>query len=147
MHLGSDLVVRTIDLIASKDVETKRQPEQSPSSAPKLSKETSCINWEDPLQIIYNKIRGLSPYPAAWSSFISGKENYMMKFYHVRPDFIKHQDNIGQIISTKKSLKIAVKDGYLNLDEVQLSGKRKMDVVSLLNGFQFSDDAIMLWKI
>ena len=145
MDIGSDLVIQTVDLIASGRYKTEKQPVIAPSKAPKLYKNNCSINWNDSLRGIYNKIRGLSPYPAAWSSFISNGETYTIKLYYTQPEYVKHDESIGKIIATKQSLKIAVSDGFLLLQEVQLSGKRKMDVKSLLNGFQFSDDAHLLW--
>jgi len=145
MEKGGELVLRTVDLIDAQNFITKKQPTIAPSKAPKLYTENCLINWHDPLKNIYDKIRGLSPYPAAWSKFISNDEEFTMKLFETKPEFCKHNDSIGNIITTKKSIKIAVVDGYLVLDEVQLSGKRKMDVKSLLNGFQFSQNAKMLW--
>ena len=145
MQVGAKLVIKTVDLIASDNYTTQKQPKIAPTSAPKLYKETCQINWEDSLTTIYNKIRGLSPYPTAWSTFTSNNENYTLKLYKVHPEFIKHKETIGAIINTKKTLKVVVEEGYLYLDEIQLSGKRKMDVKSLLNGFDFSTDAKMNW--
>lgn len=145
MQVGAKLVIKTVDLIASDNYTTQKQPKIAPTSAPKLYKETCQINWEDSLTTIYNKIRGLSPYPTAWSTFTSNNENYTLKLYKVHPEFIKHKETIGAIINTKKTLKVVVEEGYLYLDEIQLSGKRKMDVKSLLNGFDFSKDAKMNW--
>jgi len=146
MLKGSELVLKTVDLIAIGAYKTEKQPVLAPSKAPKLYKKTCSINWNDSLQVIYDKIRGLSPYPAAWSKFVSNREEFTIKFYETKPDFIKHDEKIGSILCTKKSIKIAVDDGFLFLHEIQLSGKRKMDVQSLLNGFQFSIDAHMLWE-
>lgn len=145
MSLGSDLVLKTVDIIAKGKLKTIKQPKIAASKAPKLYKNTCSIDWNDSLESIFNKIRGLSPYPAAWSKFVSNGEEYNMKFYQVRPEYVIHKDKIGSIIASKKNIKIAVKEGYLQLDEIQLSGKRRMDAISLLNGFQFSEDASMLW--
>lgn len=144
MKIGANLVLKTVNLIASGAVKTTKQVQKERSKAPKLYKEDNRINWKDSLESIYNKIRGLSPYPVAWSKFVSNEEEYTVKFYHTRPEYTIHNDIIGNIISTKKTVKIVVKDGYLFLEEIQLSGKRKMDVKSLLNGFQFSKNAKML---
>ena len=145
MHLGGGLVLKTVDRIASGTFKTKKQTVASSLKAPKLYKETTSIDWNDPLEAIYNKIRGLSPFPVAWSKFMSNKTEYSVKLYHTHPEFTKHKDPIGSIITSGKIMKIAVKGGYLFVDELQLSGKRKMHVKSLLNGFQFSENAKMLW--
>lgn len=144
MEKGGRLVLKTVNLIAKQDFKTTKQPAIAPSNAPKLYKDNCLVNWQEPLKTVYDKIRGLSPYPAAWCKFISNNEEFSMKFYHTHTDYCKHTDEIGQIITTKKSIKVALKDGYLILDEIQLSGKRKMDAISLLNGFHFSINARML---
>lgn len=146
MLLGSELVLKTVDLIESGNYKSEKQPVVAPSKAPKLYKNTCRINWNDSLQVIYNKIRGLNPYPAAWSQFVSNGEEFTIKLYNSKPEFIEHNEAIGSIITTKKNIKIAVTDGFLFLHEIQLSGKRKMDTQSLLNGFKFSVDAHMLWE-
>ena len=144
MQVGSELVLKTVDLIASNDYTTQKQPDIAISNAPKLFKENTQINWKLPLKPLYNMIRGLSPYPAAWSRFVTNGKEYSMKLYSTIPEYESHTDKIGKIISTKKELKIAVNGGYLKIEQLQLSGKKRMDTKSLLNGFQFSEDAEML---
>jgi len=145
MSLGAELVVKTVDLITSENYTTKKQPEIAPTNAPKLFKETCQINWDADAVSIYNKIRGLSPYPVAWSYFISNEETHTIKIYRSHIELTDHDNENGKLISDKKSLKVAVKNGYIYLDEVQLSGKRKMEVKSLLNGYRFSLNAKMSW--
>jgi methionyl-tRNA formyltransferase len=145
MDIGANLVIKTVDLISSGKYSTQKQPEIASTNAPKLYKETCQINWDTSLITIHNMIRGLSPYPAAWSRFTSKGEINTMKIYKTHVELIEHDGIIGSIISTKKSIKVVVKDGYLYLDEIQLSGKRKLDIKSLLNGFQFSSNAMMSW--
>lgn len=145
MEIGSALVSETVDLIATGNYKTAKQPVIAASNAPKLFKNTCNINWNESLHVIYNKIRGLSPYPSAWSTFMSNGEEFTLKFYSTTTEFIEHDKKIGSIITSKKTIKIAVTDGFLCLLEIQLSGKRKMSTQDLLNGFQFSEDAIMLW--
>lgn len=144
MLKGANLVVKTVDLIALENYKTKKQPKVVATKAPKLFKENTRIDWSEPLKDIYNKIRGLSPFPVAWSKFVMNGEEYTIKLYNTLPDYTQHQEKIGSIHTTNKTLKIAVKDGYLIVEELQLPGKRKMDTKSLLNGFQFSGDAQML---
>ncbi len=145
MEMGSILVLKTVDYIATDIYKTVKQPSKAPSKAPKLYKNTCSINWNDSLQDIYDKIRGLSPYPAAWSAFISNEEEYTMKFYAVSTEFIEHSEKIGSIHTSKKSIKIALNSGFLKLKEIQLSGKKRMSAQSLLNGFRFSENAHMIW--
>lgn len=144
MHLGADLVAETVDLIAKGEVTTIKQPEIEEKPAPKLYPHNCKINWFESLTNIYNHIRGLNPYPAAWSTIVNGNEEISAKIYRVSKEFDKHNLEVGKIVTTKKELKVAVTDGFLLIDEIKLSGKRKMDVKSLLNGFQFVDSAKML---
>jgi len=141
MQLGSELVLKTVDLIAVGKYKTQKQPDITPKPAPKLYQTNTLIDWHKPLEAIYNKIRGLSPYPSAWTSFVSNDKEYKIKIYASHIELTAHNHKVGLIISTKKTLKIAVKEGYLFLDDVQLSGKKRMFINNLLNGFPLSDDA------
>ena len=144
MFLGADLVTKTVDLISEGNVTTKKQPELEEKSAPKLNPENTKINWTHSIDTIYNQIRGLNPFPAAWTSIKNNDEEITAKIYAVRKEIQKHKFNTGKIIATKKELKVAVKDGFLIIDEIKISGKKKMDAKSLLNGYTFSEDAEML---
>ncbi|PKV64499.1 methionyl-tRNA formyltransferase [Polaribacter sp. Hel1_33_96] len=144
MFLGADLVTKTVDLISEGNVTTKKQPELEEKSAPKLNPENTKINWTHSLDTIYNQIRGLNPFPAAWTSIKNNDEEITAKIYAVRKEIQKHKFNTGKIIASKKELKVAIKDGFLIIDEIKISGKKKMDAKSLLNGYTFSEDAEML---
>lgn len=144
MNSGSDLVLKTVDLIATNKYETKKQPAIAQSNAPKLFKENTKIDWDQPLQTIYNFVRGLSPFPAAWSRFEMRGETLVIKIFQSFPEYTSHQFKNGTIHTTNKTLKIAVRDGFLVVEQLQLSGKRRMDTKSLLNGFHFSEEAYML---
>lgn len=141
MHLGADLVIETVELIKNNAVKTTQQPEKEEKTAYKLFPETCKINWQDSLENIYNKIRGLNPFPAAWTTLYNNGEEFSAKLFKVSKEYQKHSHPIGFILTTKKTMKIAVTNGYLIVHEIQLPGKKKMDVQSLLNGFSFSDDA------
>lgn len=145
MHLGSDLVIKTVELIKKGSVKTIPQPKSAEiKTAYKLNKDNCKIDWTDTLNNIYNKVRGLSPYPAAWCLLKNGNEQLNVKVYKVEKQEEDHDDKIGKIISSKKSVKVAVKKGYIILKEIKLPGKRKMDIISLLNGYSFNKDAKML---
>ncbi len=145
MHLGSNLVLETVELIKEGNVETIPQPKNTEvKTAYKLNKDNSEIDWTDTLDNIYNKVRGLCPYPAAWCLMENDGEQLNVKVYKVEKQEEDHDDDIGQIISSKKSIKVAVKKGYIILEEIKLPGKRKMDIISLLNGYSFNTDAKML---
>ena len=141
MHLGAGLVAETLDLIATGDVNTTKQPELEEKPAHKLYPHNCKIDWSKSLTDVYNHIRGLNPYPAAWTTIKNGEEEISAKIYGVTKEFLSHDLANGTIIASKKELKIATKDGYLIIDQIKISGKKLMDAKSLLNGFQFHEEA------
>ena len=145
MCLGSELVLNTVALIAEGNVKTTPQPEnQEMKSAFKLNKDNCKIDWDDCLDNIYNKVRGLSPYPAAWCVLKNGEDSLDIKIYDAEKEIEAHNLEIGKLVTTKKEIKVVVKAGYINIKEIKLPGKRKMDVKSLLNGYNFDEKAKML---
>jgi methionyl-tRNA formyltransferase len=144
MLVGSNLVVKTIKKIEQGPVKTIKQPEIEEKPAPKIFTETCKIDWNDSLCNIYNLIRGLNPYPAAWTTLINNNEEIKVKIFDVKKETYPHQYEIGEIISTKNELKVAVKEGVLIIKSLQLAGKKKMDSKSLLNGFIFHENSKVL---
>jgi len=144
MYLGADLVLETVDLIEKGNVTTTKQPEREQKPAYKLFPHNCKIDWSKSLDEIYNHIRGLNPYPAAWTTIKNGEDEITAKIYAVKKEQISHDFSNGKIVTTKKELKVAVKDGFLIINEIKLSGKKKMDAVSLLNGFSFNGNAMVL---
>lgn len=145
MHLGADLVLETVKLIQEdKVVAVAQSNDTAMRPARKIYTATCQINWHATSSEIHNLIRGLSPYPVAWSNFENGEEEGMMKIYSAQIVTEKHDYQIGQLIATKKELKVAVKNGYLELLEIQLPGKRKMKTIALLNGYTFQKNARMV---
>ncbi len=144
MYLGANLVGKTVDLIAKGKVSTTKQPELEEKSAPKLHPENTKINWSDSLDNIYNTIRGLNPYPTAWTLIKNGDEEVSAKIYASEKISEIHYYEFGTLVLSKKEMKIAVKNGFINIKEIKLAGKKKMDAISLLNGYTFSDNAKML---
>ena len=145
MDLGSALVVKTVRRIESGTISTVIQPKSEHlKTAYKLNKDNCKIDWEQSLDAIYNKIRGLNPFPSAWCYLKNGKEDLTIKLFGVGKEYFKHAFEPGQVLTDKNSLKVAVKEGFILIHEIQLPGKRKMDIKSLLNGFPFYEDAKML---
>ncbi|UKM63481.1 methionyl-tRNA formyltransferase [Flavobacteriaceae bacterium GSB9] len=145
MDLGSKLVLKTVKLIEKGNIETTPQPEtQNIKTAYKLNKDNCKIDWNKSIENIYNHIRGLSPYPAAWCTLVNGNEELDIKIYCAQKEKAEHNLNIGTIEHTKKELKVAVSKGYILIKEIKLPGKRKMDAKSFLNGFTFEENAKML---
>ena len=141
MHLGAELVNETVALIAADNVTTIKQPELEEKSAPKLFPHNCKIDWSKSLDDIYNHIRGLNPYPAAWTTILNNDDEITAKIYSVSKQKISHDSKTGTIHTTKKEIKVAVKDGFLIIDEIKISGKKKLSATSLLNGFSFADNA------
>ena len=143
MEVGSKLVVKTVQQIEKGTVKTIKQPEIEEKSAPKIYNETCNINWNDSLINIYNLIRGLNPFPAAWTTLINNGEEIKVKIYDIKKEFEPHSYKPGTVITSKNEIKVATTQGYIILESLQLSGKKKMDSKSLLNGFQFLENARM----
>lgn len=142
MTLGSQTVIKTLQLIEKGNVRTTIQSENGElKTAYKLNKENCRINWELPAKEIFDLIRGLSPYPAAWSYFRDGNQEWAVKIYEATVIEGKHSSKIGTILTSKKELKVAVKDGFINVLSLQFPGKKKMAISELLNGLSFSANA------
>lgn len=144
MVLGATLVSETVANIRDDKISTQKQPKIDEKIAPKLFPENCKINWEDSLDSIYNHIRGLNPFPAAWSEMNNNDDITTVKIYKVRKEKVAHTEIIKTITTSKKEIKIAVKGGYIFIDELKVSGKKKLDSKSLLNGYSFSSNAEML---
>ena len=144
MVLGATLVSETVANIRDNKVSTQKQPKIDEKIAPKLFPENCKINWEDSLDSIYNHIRGLNPFPAAWSEMNNNDGITTVKIYKVRKEKVAHTEIIKTIKTSKEEIKIAVKGGYIYIDELKISGKKKLDSKSLLNGYAFSSNAEML---
>jgi len=144
MHLGAATVVKTVARIQEGNFETTKQPDSNDlKDAHKLFKETCQIDWNQSAEDIYNFIRGLSPYPAAWTTLTNGEQSLTTKIYKANVEVEKHELPTGSLIFTKKEMKVAVQGGYLNLDEIQLQGKKRMLVRDLLNGLNLEKNAKM----
>lgn len=145
MSIGSNLVLKTVDLIQKKDVETTIQPKTKDlKTAYKLNKDNCKIDWNLDLDSIYNKIRGLNPFPSAWCYLVNGDDKLSVKIFKVDKIKDKHNFKNGLLLTSKTELKVAVRGGYINIEEIQLPGKRKMEIKALLNGYNFRENAKML---
>lgn len=143
MTLGSKVVVETVELIEGGKIEPLKQKAGTYKSAPKLNKENCRINWAKPAQSIYNHIRGLNPYPGAWTILENDKDQIEVKIYDGVMIKDPHQYSIGHLIVSKKKILVAVKDGFFEIKDLKLAGKRRMETISLLNGYKFHVEAKM----
>lgn len=141
MCLGAELVCKTLKKIQESNIKTKPQPEKELTGAPKLNKGNCKLNFNEPLDYTYNKVRGLSPYPVSWTTIYNNDKSIEMKIYKASKELVSHSYKIGKIITSKKEFKIATKEGFLIIENLKISGKKQMDTISFLNGYTFSDDA------
>lgn len=145
MVTGSQLVLKTVELIKNNKVRTTPQPEiKNIKTAYKLNKNNCKIDWNQPLDAVYNHIRGLTPYPAPWCTLVNGENQLDIKIYGAEKEHSSHNLPPGTIFYTKKELKVAVLNGYIIITALKPPGKRTMDSRSFLNGFTFDANAKML---
>ena len=144
MDIGADLVLKTVDLIKNKK-ETPIQQSNSENlkTAPKLNKNNTRIDWATSVENIDAFIRGLNPYPVAWSKLMNHDKILIVKIYLCDFKIENHSYPLGQIIATKNELKVAARNGLLSIYEIQLPGKRKMNIKPLLNGYIFDENSKM----
>jgi len=145
MVLGSTTVIETLALIEKGTVSTTIQKENpNIKTAYKLNRENCKIDWTKPGKEIYNLIRGLSPYPSAWCIIKQDNQEWNVKIHETKLHIETHHFPIGTMHTTKKEMKIAVKDGFIEICSIQFPGKKKMTASELLNGMQFSATCIAL---
>lgn len=148
MVLGNKLVVETIKKVEQGTVEPLPQEQlaegQPLKPAPKISKEFCNIDWSQDRLTIYNHIRGLSPYPAAHTQLISEMgERIEMKVFSSEMEACHPDMPVGSVVTdNKKFLKIAIKDGFIHLTQVQQAGKKAMPIADFLRGTRLDG----LWK-
>ncbi len=144
MNEGAALVIDTLEKITDATVTTTPQPQTTQSkTAYKLHRDNTKIDWQQDCTIIYNLIRGLSPYPAAWCTLHNKEQVVNVKVYEVRIEKAAHTQTVGTIDTSEDTIKIAAKNGFILIDKMQLPGKKAMDTKSLLNGYTFYADAKM----
>lgn len=145
MAIGAELVVETLDGLAEERLTEQPQSEvEHPKNAYKIFKDDTKINWTKSGVEIYNFIRGMSPYPAAFTTLNIADEVKALKIYKGRFEPCEHQHNIGDIEISKHDFKIYVKDGIYYPEEVQLQGKKRMPLKDFLNGFKVEDSVAIV---
>lgn len=149
MMLGGDLVLKTVDAILAGNVKTIPQETLSSTEplrpAPKIFKDTCRIDWTKGVKPVYDFIRGLSPYPAAWTELCEPDSSPVtMKIYESSKECVEHTFAPGTILTDKKTyFKVASTDGFVHLLSVQLAGKKRMNVTDFLRGYRYSEKAIL----
>ena len=144
MKIGAELIVRTVEAIREGNLNIQKQEktDNEIKPAPKIFKEDCRINWSKDLDSIHNFIRGLSPFPSAFTE-INSPENkkYYLKVFKSSKEKADHILSIGKIQTDQKYfLKIAVTGGFINLLEIQLEGRKKMAVKDFLRGFHLNEE-------
>jgi len=142
MDLGCEAVTETLSLIEKGLVQTTIQEDSSEiKTAYKLNKDNCKIDFTKSGIEIYNLIRGLSPYPSAWCTILDRDNEWSVKMYEAKLVLENHNNAIGSILTTKKEMKIAVQEGYLEIASLQFPGKKRMTTAELLNGMTLSAEA------
>lgn len=146
MKIGAALVLKTVEAIEKNKVSSRSQKElisetEQIPEAPKIFKENCKINWNKNLHEVHNFIRGLSPYPTAWSELVNVRNNKPISFKIFRTS--KEETNkpvpLHQIVVENRKIKLGFPEGNLLIEELQLSGKKRMTSSELLNGLDLTD--------
>ena len=136
MEIGAKLVVETLDGLAEgKLTEIPQNQKENPKTAYKIFKEDTKIDWEKEVEVIHNFIRGMSPYPAAFTILEVGGEQKILKIFKGKFQKIEHSKENGEIEISKNEFKIYAKNGVYFPEELQLEGKKRMNLKDFLNGF------------
>ena len=142
MRLGTDTVLKTVKRIEEGNLSTTIQENSTDLKiAHKLDREMCRIDWGLPLESVYNHIRGLSPYPTAWTSLVLNEDELIVKIYKVKAEKETHNLKSGKLVFDKKEIRVAVNGGYIKLLEIQLQGKRRMATAAVLNGLKLPENA------
>ncbi len=137
MHLGADMVIETVKNIENGTLQSKPQPEGEFIPAPKIFKEDCRIDWHRSARDVHNQVRGLSPYPAAFTTMTDAADKKQdIKVFETRiaPD-METLLNPGQVLIDGKRLFAATSDGIVEILEVQPSGKKRMPASAFLLGY------------
>lgn len=138
MHTGAEILLKTIAGLKNNTLTPKAQSnllaESELKHAPKIFKENCQIDWKKDIDSIYNLIRGLSPYPAAFTSL----DNKVLKLYTVSKEYATPDIAQGDYKTDGKTyLKFAGNNGYISVKQLQIEGKKKMEIIDFLRGYRF----------
>lgn len=149
MHLGARLVTETVDAILDGTVKSIPQEDMAVQGelrlAPKIFKETCRIEWAQPVKRVYDFVRGLSPYPSAWTNLVSPQgESFVLKIFETEKTVAVHTLSPGTIQTDGKTyLRVAASDGFVDIRSLQLPGKKRLKTDELLRGFHITDE----WRV
>ncbi|MCJ0743329.1 methionyl-tRNA formyltransferase [Pedobacter montanisoli] len=136
METGAKLIVKTVTAISDNTYTETPQPiSANLKAAPKIFKDFCKIDWNQPTSQVYNHIRGLSPYPTAFTVF----QDKLLKVFEASPEYVQHSAKPGDFLSDGKTyLKVATTNGYINLLDVQYEGKKRMRIDEFLRGIRLN---------
>ena len=136
MNIGANALLKSVQLIEKGGYILKPQEDTEVTHAPKIFSETCEINFSQTTQKVHDFIRGLSPYPTAWTTL----DGLKLKVYKASKEIMAPQYSTGKFVSDNKNyVKIATEDGYIHLLDLQLEGRKRMDVKSFLNGYKINN--------
>ncbi len=150
MEEGADLLLKTVEAIERNDYPLVEQAcllnGRKPKMAPKIFKEDMKIDWTAGVETVYNHIRGLSPYPAAWTELVHKETGELLtvKITSVRKMMESVEGIPGEIYTNGRVWEVYAADGRIRLEEVQLSGKKRMKTEDCLRGFRLEEYRIKM---
>ena len=148
MEMGAKLVIRTLDGLAEDRIKEMPQPEvANPKNAFKIFKDDLRINWNQDSATVHNFIRGMSPYPCAFTVLKIGEELKSLKIFKGKFGKDEHSETAGSLKIDKNTFKIFTTDGAYFPEEIQLEGKKRMNVKDFLNGFRDYDHIVMATEV
>jgi len=150
MRQGAKLVIKTLEGLSRNNIKPQNQSKfiksgEALKTAPKILPEHCIIDWNNDAVKIHNLVRGLSPYPCARTFLKKGSEVLSLRIYESEPEQTNHHYKPGHIVTgNKHCLKIACKNGYINVLTLQLEGRTRMNSVEFLRGFRIANYSIQL---
>ncbi len=143
MELGAKVVLKTVQAIEKQNYSLSPQVEALACPAPKIFYETCQINFNKPIEQVHNFVRGLSPYPAAWTTL----EGKTLKILRTKKIIGQHNHPFGSVLSDNKAnIRIATKGGLLEVEELQLQGRKRMTTKDFLNGYKFQPNTQLAYE-
>ena len=135
MKIGSELIIKTLDGLADNSIEEKPQPDkENPKTAYKIFKENLKIDWNQSAETVHNFVRGMSPYPTAFTILKVGDEEKSLKIFKGKFEVESHSLEAGDFDISKTEFKFYTNDGIYYPEDVQIQGKKRLPVKDFLNG-------------
>lgn len=136
MQIGAKTLLKSIEMVEKGNYILKPQENTEATHAPKIFTETCEINFNQTTQKVHDFIRGLSPYPTAWTTL----DGLKLKVYKSEKEIIPPQYSVGKFVTDNKNfVKVATQDGFIQLLDLQMEGRKRMDVKSFLNGYKIGN--------